>query len=399
MSAKDTKSEVQPGGQRNQSRQASATQCVADDRYVTFPTMADVTDEEENLLNIVYDDLPTFPVRPSYRDNPAEGNLDTFVVNFDPCTKDPYHPTSMPIYQTATFQQPSIERFGPYDYTRSGNPTRTATEEMVAALEGAHAAFAFASGMAAVAAMTHLCQQGEEVICCADIYGGTYRLLSRICSRHGITAKFVDSTDLDAVKSAIGGTTKILHLETPSNPMMRISDVVELEKICHSRGVLLSIDSTMMSPYLMKPLLLGADIVIQSATKFLGGHSDVTGGFVCCRTEDLSNQIAFYQNAEGTALAPFESWLMLRGLKTLAIRVDRAQANALRIATELCKHPLVTKVHYAGLRDGCISEAQYELHKSQCQGGGSVISIETDRLQICRIRATVSKNLRLNKAF
>jgi cystathionine beta-lyase len=215
-----------------------------------------------------YNDIPTYPVRPSFRDFQNQLRPDSQTVVFDGCPDDPYHPSSMPIYQTSTFVQPTASQFGPYDYTRSGNPTRTALEKHVALLESAHAAFAFTTGMAALNTLTNtLLKSGDTLIIGADIYGGMHRLACKVTSRMGVEVKFVDTTDLDLVAAAITPQTRLVHIESPSNPLMRVTDLRSLSALLHARGVLLSVDSTMMSPYLMKPLSLGADVVIHSATK------------------------------------------------------------------------------------------------------------------------------------
>ena len=242
------------------------------------------------------------------------------------------------------------DSYGSYDYSRSGNPTRTALEKHVAMLEAAHAAFAFSSGMAALNSVTRLLSSGDEMLVGSDIYGGMYRLVSRVTSMHGITVRKVDVTDVDAVRAAITDRTRMLHFESPSNPLMQIADVRALAKVCEEAKVIMSIDASMVPPVLMQCIPLGADIVVHSATKFLAGHSDTMAGVVCCRTEELAKRVAFYQNAEGTGLAPFDCWLVLRGIKTMALRVERAQSNAEQIALKLRKHPRVTAVHYAGLR-------------------------------------------------
>jgi cysteine-S-conjugate beta-lyase len=197
----------------------------------------------------------------------------------------------------------------------------------------AHSAFAFNSGMAALNAVTRLLCSGEGIIASADLYGGMYRLLTRVAMRNGIRVEFVDTSNLQLVREALKPHVKLIHLETPSNPLMKITDLQAVAELAHANGTLLSVDSTMMSPHLQKPLSLGADLVVHSATKFLSGHADVIAGVVCCRTAELSNEIAFYQNAEGTALAPFDCWLLLRSIKTLALRVERAQSNGRRRST------------------------------------------------------------------
>lgn len=365
-----------------------------DPRAIQFSTLADAI--EDDLLALDYDSLPTYPVRPSYKDNPAKGFLETHIVQFDPCKDDPNHPTSMPIYQTATFQQESIEKFGPYDYTRSGNPTRTALEQLVASMEGSYAAFAFTTGMAAITTVTHLLQHGDEILCADDIYGGAFRLFTRISvPLHGLKVKFLDLTDIHSVESYLDSfpSVKMIYAETPSNPLMRIIDLRSLSKICKDRNLLLVVDSTMMSPYLMKPLSLGADICIHSATKFLSGHSDTMAGIVCCSTPALSQKVAFLQNAEGTALSPFDSFLLARGIKTLTLRIDRQQLTAMKIAEFLLHHPLVTKLYFAHhfptpnqylTNKQRVSEEQSKLHSSQAEGTGSVISFETGSVALSR---------------
>ena len=341
------------------------------------------------------DELPTYPSRPSYKEFHSALSQDTMCVVFEGAPHDPHKPASVPIYQTATFVQPSASEFGSYDYTRSGNPTRTALEKHVAMLEGAHTAFAFGSGMAALAAVTRLLRAGDELLVGEDIYGGMHRLVSRVTSAlHGIVVRFVDTTDLGAVEAALTPRTRMLHFETPSNPLMRISDIRGLHRLLAPRGVLLSIDSTMMSPILQRPLGLGADIVVHSATKFFGGHSDVMGGLVCLKDEDLSKRIAFFQNAEGNGLDPNSCWLFLRGIKTLALRVERAQASAGRVAAYLASHALIKDVYYPGHSSGgsggargssgAAAAAEAALHASQASGAGCVLSFTTGNMAISR---------------
>lgn len=307
---------------------------------------------------------------------------------FEGSPRDPHKPSSVPIYQTATFVQPSSTEFGAYDYTRSGNPTRTALEKQVAMLEGAHAAFAFTSGMAALAAVTRLLRAGDELLVGEDIYGGMHRLVSRVTGAlHGVKIRFVDTTDLNAVKNAINSHTRMLHMESPSNPLMRITDVRALSSVLRNSNVLLSIDSTMMSPILQKPLLLGADIVVHSATKFFGGHSDVMGGLVCLKDEDLSKRIAFFQNAEGSGMDPFSCWLFLRGIKTLSLRVEKAQVNAQLVCEYLNKCPYITKLYYPGLKPQSSDTKalrDYDIHFGQSRGAGCVMSFTTGNVPLSR---------------
>ena len=346
----------------------------------------------------VYNDLPTFPSRPSYKEFHSALDLSTQCVVFEGAPQDPHKPSSVPIYQTATFVQPSSTEFGAYDYTRSGNPTRTALEKQVAMLEGAHAAFAFGSGMAALAAVTRLLRVGDELLVGEDIYGGMHRLVSRVTGAlHGVRVTFVDTTDLTKVRAAITPATRMLHMETPSNPMMRITDVRALAALLRGDGrqrapILLSIDSTMMSPILQRPIALGADIVVHSATKFFGGHSDVMGGLVCLRDADLSKRIAFFQNAEGSGLDPQSCWLFMRGIKTLALRVERAQETAMEVARFLAGHACVKRLYFPGMppRAGdnpaaaarCLRDN--DVHRSQSRGSGCVMSFETGEVAISR---------------
>lgn len=350
-----------------------------------------------------YNDIPTYPIRPSFRDFQNALRPASQTVVFDGCPNDPYHPSSMPIYQTSTYVQPSADEFGPYDYTRSGNPTRTALEKHVALLESAHAAFAFTSGMAALNTLTNtLLQSGDRLLVGADIYGGMHRLCSKVTSKMGVEVGFVDTTDFAQVEAALQAKphTRLVHIESPSNPLMRITDLRGLAKLLHKHGVLLSVDNTMMSPCLLKPLSLGADVVVHSATKYFGGHADTMGGFVVVNDAKIANKVAFIQNAEGTALAPLDCWLFLRGIKTMAIRVERAQQNAGRVAALLQRHVLVKRVFYAGLDDhraagyaasGTADEeaaaasrtrAAFELHRSQAVGAGAVISFTTGSVAV-----------------
>ncbi len=287
---------------------------------------------------------------------------------------------SPPIYQTATFLQESATEFGEYDYSRTANPTRTQLERKLADLEyGKHAA-AFASGMAAISAVTRLLEAGDEIIASDDLYGGSVRLLEQVLPRHAIGVRYVDTTDLSEVVRALTANTKLLLIETPTNPLLRVSDIESLANIAHSRGVLLAVDNTMLSPCLQNPLRHGADIVIHSATKILCGHSDVMAGAVITNDADIYKRIAFVQNAEGSALAPFDSWLLLRGLKTLALRAERQNSSAQKVVEFLAAEPRVKKVFYPGFRDHDTAE----IHSRQASGGGSVISFTTGDADVSR---------------
>jgi cystathionine beta-lyase len=286
---------------------------------------------------------------------------------------DPYGAIAPPIYQTATFRQPTATEFGEYDYTRSGNPTRALLERQLAELEEGAYACAFASGMAAITALTRLVEQGEEIIAGDDLYGGTVRLLEKILPRQGIAVRYVDTTDLSAVQAALTPQTRLILIETPSNPLLRISDIRGLAEIAHAERVLLAVDNSMLSPCLQRPLILGAHLVIHSATKFLCGHSDVTAGAVIANDPALHARIAFQQNAEGAGLSPFESWLLFRGMKTLALRVERQNDSALKVAQFLELSGKAKKVYHPGFKN----HPGHQIHRSQADGDGAVVTFTT----------------------
>jgi len=256
---------------------------------------------------------------------------------------------SIPIYQTATFSHPALGVSTGYDYTRTGNPTRQAVEEVLADLEGGFAAFCFASGLAALTAVFMLFKSGDHLLLGEDLYGGTYRLLNSVFARFGIVASYVDTTDPALVEASLKDNTKALLFESPSNPMLKLSDIKSIADICKKRGVLTVVDNTLLTPYLQRPLELGCDIVVHSATKYLGGHSDLLAGVVVAGNENIAREVAFIQNACGPVLAPNECWLLLRGLKTLSIRLDRQQHNSVIMANWLKEHPKVEEVYYPGI--------------------------------------------------
>lgn len=253
---------------------------------------------------------------------------------------------STPIYQSATFQHPGLGESTGYDYSRTGNPTRQALEEALARLEGGARGLAFASGMAAVHCALQIFQPGDHLIVTADLYGGTYRLCTQVC---GFTVSFVDTSDIGAVEAALRPETKAVFVETPTNPMMKTADLAALARLTSRQGLLLIVDNTFLTPYLQRPLELGANIVVHSATKYLAGHNDVVAGGLVAREAALGERLAFLQNACGAVLGPQDSWLVMRGLKTLALRMDRHQANARQMAAWLEAHPLVEQVYYPGL--------------------------------------------------
>lgn len=287
--------------------------------------------------------------------------------------KDPFDAISPPIYQTATFRQATASEFGEYDYTRTANPTRTLVEQQLAALEGGTHACAFSSGMAAITALTRLLKVGDHIIAGNDLYGGTVRLLDQVLSRVGICVSYVDATDLEEVRGSFTQRTKLVLVETPTNPMLRVCDINALAQLAQSADAILAVDNSMLSPCFQQPLSLRADVVIHSATKFLCGHSDVTAGALITNNAMLHRQFAFQQNAEGAGLSPFESWLLLRGMKTLALRVSRQNASANTIANFLSRHSAVKEVYYPGLRN----HPGYQLHRAQATGAGAVVTFTT----------------------
>ncbi len=296
----------------------------------------------------------------------------TLCVHLSP-GDDPYGATAPPIYQTATFRQPGATEFGEYDYSRTANPTRALAEQQIAALEGGAFACAFTSGMAALVAVTRLVKAGEEILAGDDLYGGTVRLLSRVAPGLGLRVRHVDTTDPAAVAAAVSPETRLLLVETPTNPLLRIADLARLAEIAHARGVLLAVDNSLLSPCLQRPLALGADLVIHSATKFLCGHGDVSAGAVVTDDPALHERLAFHLNAEGAGLAPFDSWLLLRGMRTLALRVERQGATAARIADFLAGHPRIEKVFFPALAPPEVRT----VHERQASGWGSVVSFTT----------------------
>ncbi len=294
----------------------------------------------------------------------------TRLVHFDVSPKDPYHPMVTPIYQTATFEQDHADSFGEYDYSRSGNPTRRVLEDQLAALEGANRGFCFSSGMAAILAVTQLLRSGDEILADWDLYGGATRLFAEVVQRAGVQVRYVDASDPEQVESQFSSATRLLYVESPTNPLLRVLDLEALAKVAHLKGALFCVDSSTMSPYLQNPIALGADLVIHSGTKFLCGHSDVTGGAVLVKDAALAKEIYFLQNATGTALGPFDCFLLLRGLKTLKLRMDAQQRSAGMIAQHLSGHAKISAVHYPGLA----THTAQDIHLRQARGPGSILS-------------------------
>ena len=282
---------------------------------------------------------------------------------------------SMPIYQTAAFGHPDLghspDRFY---YSRLTNPTRNHLEETVSALEGAADTAAFSTGMAAIAAVFELFSPGDRIVCSADLYGGTVLLFDLVGRKNGLVLDFVDTTDAAALTKALEAPARALYIETPSNPMMNVTDIAFCASLAKKSGALLIVDNTFLSPYFQNPLALGADLVVHSGTKYLGGHNDTLAGFVCVSDMALAEKLRKIATATGGILAPFDSWLMIRGIKTLAIRMERAQENALAIAHWLRQHPKVTKVHYVGLPD----HPGYAVNAGQSRGSGAMLSFAVD---------------------
>ena len=279
----------------------------------------------------------------------------------------------VPVYQTSTFQQDAIGKHKGYEYSRTGNPTRKALEDVLASLEGGKYGLAFASGVAAETAVFSILKPGSHIVVGDDIYGGTYRLLERVLSIHyGFKITYVNVDDINSFEKAIGKETKLIWVETPTNPLLKIIDLKNLSEIAKKANVLLAVDNTFASPYFQRPLELGADIVVHSTTKYLSGHSDVIGGAVITSSEKIYTDLKYYQNAAGAIPGPWDCWLVLRGIKTLAVRMREHEKNALYLAEFLEKHPKVEKVYYPGLK----SSKYYEVAKKQMDGFGGMISFE-----------------------
>ena len=281
---------------------------------------------------------------------------------------------NVPIYQTSTYRQEGIGLNVKWEYSRTGNPTRAALEALIAELEGGTAGFAFASGMAAITAVLSLFREGDRILISSNVYGGTYRVLDKVFKQFGIRYGIADTTDLSALEAAITSDVKAILVESPANPLMTVTDLAAVSALAKRRGVLTIVDNTFMTPYLQQPLKLGADIVIHSATKYLGGHSDLVAGLVVVNSDALAERLAFLQNATGGILGPFDAFLLIRGIKTLALRMDRHVENAQRAAEWLKGNPAVKLVYYPGLPD----DPGYEINRKQARNGGAMISFELD---------------------
>lgn len=279
---------------------------------------------------------------------------------------------NVPIYQTSTYQQESLGHHKGYEYSRTGNPTREALESLISELERGSAGFAFASGMAAITAVLSLFKSGDRIIISSNVYGGTFRLLDKVFKNFGVAYSIEDTTDLESLDKIITPDVKAILIESPANPLMTITDIRGISKIAKKHGILSIVDNTFMTPYLQRPIALGADIVVHSATKYLGGHSDLVAGLVVVNSHDLAEKIHFIQNATGGILQPFDSFLLIRGIKTLGVRMDRHVENTQAVASFLKNHEAVSKLYYPGL-----PESQgYEINREQAKNGGAMLSFE-----------------------
>ncbi len=301
-------------------------------------------------------------------------DLTTLLVHAGAVSEDGFGDLAPPIHQTSTYAQADPQSFGPYDYSRSGNPTRQAVESTIAALEGGALGLAFASGMAAISSTLLLFSPGDHVIASRDLYGGAYRVLTTLFARWGLETTFVDTGDVAAMTRAVTPRTKALYVESPSNPLLTVTDLAAVVDLARTHGLVSIIDNTFMTPFLQRPMALGFDIVLHSATKFLGGHSDVVAGLAVIADAALGGRLKTIQNAFGAVLGPQDSWLLLRGMRTLAVRLAAEQATAGILAAWLAGRPDVRRVHYPGLA----THPGRDIHQAQADGPGAVVSFELE---------------------
>lgn len=292
----------------------------------------------------------------------------------------PYGSVSVPIYQTATFAHPGVGQSTGYDYTRESNPTRAELERIVSSLEGACDTVACTTGMAALSICAELFRAGDHFVCSEDLYGGSVRLFGTVGEAKGLQFSYVDTSNIELVERSIRENTRALYIETPSNPTMKVTDLRAMRRLADQHNLLLIVDNTFLSPYFQNPLSLGADLVIHSGTKFLGGHNDTLAGFLCTNREDLAERIRYIYKTVGCCLSPFDSFLLIRGLKTLAVRMERQQSNAQVLAMWLKEQEKIKEVFYVGLPE----HPGYEVNRSQARGSGSMISFHTDTAQTAR---------------
>lgn len=299
-----------------------------------------------------------------------QSSFDTTLIHAGATTDPRTGAVNTPIFQTSTYAQDELGKHKGYEYSRTKNPTRDGIESLIAECEGGKYGFAFASGMAALGTILSLFKSGDCLIISQNVYGGTFRILDKVFKNFGITYKIVDTRDLDTLNAAITPEVKAVLIESPANPLLSVTPLAKVAEICRQKGVLSIVDNTFMTPYLQQPLKLGIDIVVHSATKYLGGHSDLVAGLVVVDDEGLAERIGFLQNSIGGVLAPFDSFLLIRGMKTLGLRMQRHCENALFLAEALSEHKAVEKVYYPGLK----SDSEYEVQSSQARGGGGMLS-------------------------
>jgi cystathionine gamma-synthase len=315
-------------------------------------------------------------------------NLDTLLVHGSDSNQSKTGAISTPIYQTATFEHPEHGKSTGYDYSRTLNPTREKLEKSYALLESGTDGFAFSTGMAAISAIFELFKSGDEIIVCDDLYGGSYRLFEYISQQRNLIFRYVDTSSLDEIIRSFSEKTKAIFLESPTNPMMKITDIRKVVEFAKSKKILVIADNTFLTPYFQRPIELGVDIVLSSATKFLGGHNDTLAGLVVTGNSELGEKIRFIQNTFGAILSPFDSWLILRGLKTLGLRLKQQEKNAFALATFLQCHPLVTRVIYPGLEDS----QGFTISQNQTSGFGGMISFEVISNEVLK---KILKNIKI----
>lgn len=299
-------------------------------------------------------------------------NIETALIHGGISTDERTGAVNVPIYQTSTYKQDGLGKMRGYEYSRTGNPTREALEALIAELEGGAAGFAFGSGMAATTAVLSLFNAGDRILISNNVYGGTFRVLDKVFNHFGITYSISDTENPKVFKTQITPDVKAVFLESPANPLMTVTDIRAVAEIAHEKGLLVIVDNTFMTPYLQRPIELGADIVVHSATKYLGGHSDVVAGLAVATTDELAKKLAFIQNSTGGVLPPFDSFLLIRGIKTLGVRLDRHVENAGKAARFLADYPAVKQVYYPGLP----TDKGYEINRRQAKNGGAMISFE-----------------------
>ncbi|MBQ9550292.1 MAG: aminotransferase class V-fold PLP-dependent enzyme [Lachnospiraceae bacterium] len=301
-------------------------------------------------------------------------NLNTALIHGGISIDENTGAVNIPIYQTSTYKQDGLGKMRGYEYSRTGNPTREALEALIAELEGGTAGFAFGSGMAALTAVLSLFKSSDKVLISSNVYGGTFRVLDKVFNNFNISYGIVDTSDIAAFERAITDDVKAVMIESPANPLMTITDIRAVSEAAHAHSLTVIVDNTFMTPYLQRPLSLGADIVVHSATKYLGGHSDLVAGLAVVKDKETAERLAFIQNATGGVLGPFDSFLLIKGIKTLGVRMDRHVENAGRIAESLKENGAVKNIHYPGLKD----DPGYEINRKQADGAGAMISFELE---------------------